>query len=86
MAEIEIYVDEKLLKGISELAAKHYGDDSEASRERVFDLALKMRILWSRSVKEGQQEADEAVTEWESPDPPLTKEDTGTIRDWLFRR
>lgn len=86
MANLDISVDDKLDEGISRLAVKHYGDDSEASRQRVIETALVMRILWSRSVKEGQQETEEALTKWEFPQSPIIEEDTGTIHDWLFRR
>ena len=86
MANLDISVDDKLDEGISGLAVKHYGDDSEASRQRVIETALLMRILWSRSVKEGQQESDETVSKWEFSELPVTEENTATISDWLFRR
>lgn len=86
MADLDIYVDDKLLEGISKLAIEHYGDDSEASQGRVVETALQMRILWSRSVEKGQQETNEAVTEWEFQQPLGTKDNDGTIREWLFRR
>jgi len=86
MAEIDIQVEDKLIEGICKLAIKHYGDDSEASRRRVVETALGMRILWSRSVEKGQQETNEAVTEWEFPQSLGTKDNNATICDWLFRR
>jgi hypothetical protein len=86
MAELEIYLDGKLLEGISDLAVKHYGEDSESSRRRVIETALKMRIVWSNSIEMGQQETDEAVSNWEFPESPVTEENTGSINNWLFRR
>jgi len=86
MAELEIYLDNKLLEGISDLAMKHYGEDSESSRRRVIETALKMRIVWSNSIEMGQQETDEAVSNWEFPESPVTEENTGIINNWLFRR
>ncbi|MDP2931737.1 MAG: hypothetical protein Q8O05_04460 [Chloroflexota bacterium] len=86
MADLDIYVDDKLLEEISKLAIEHYGDDSEASRGHVVETALEMRILWSRSVKGGPQETVEAVTKWEFSQSPVPKENDGIIRDWLFRR
>jgi len=85
MTNLELCLEDKLLKGIGELAVKHYGEDSESSRKRVVEAALKMRIVWSRSVEKGQQETDETVTSWEFSEPPTDK-DTGTVSDWLFRR
>jgi hypothetical protein len=86
MAELEIYLEGKLLEGISKLAMKHYGEDSESSRKRVVETALKMRIVWSNSIERGQQETDETVSRWEFSESPVTEENTGTISDWLFRR
>jgi hypothetical protein len=86
MAELEIYLEGKLLEGISKLAMKHYGEDSESSRKRVVETALKMRIVWSNSIERGQQETDEAVSNWEFAESPVTEENTGTISNWLFRR
>jgi len=86
MAELEIYLDQKLLEGISELAIKHYGEDSESSRRRVIETALEMRIIWSNSIERGQQETDEAVSKWEVSGPAISEENAGIINDWLFRR
>lgn len=86
MADLEIYLEGKLLEGISKLAIKHYGEDSEVSRQRVVETALEMRILWSRSVKEGQELTDEAVSGWEFPESLVSRENTRNIQNWLFRR
>jgi hypothetical protein len=86
MADIEIYLDDKLLEGISELAIKHYGGDNEVSRQHVVETALEMRILWSSSLKQGQELTDEAVSSWEFPESPVTGKNADTINDWLFRR
>jgi hypothetical protein len=86
MAEVETNIRDEMLEQIGRLAVKQYGDGSEASRERVIETALKMRILWSRSVRVGQQETDEAVTSWEFPESEANEENAGSIRNWLFRR
>ena len=86
MADLEIYLEDKLLEGISKLAIKHYGEDSEVSQQRVVETALEMRILWSRSVKQGQELTDEAASSWEFAEAPVTEENNDTIRQWLFRR
>jgi hypothetical protein len=86
MAELEICLDGKLLEGISELAIKHYGEDSEATRQRVVETALEMRMLWSRSVKQGQELTREAVSGWEFPESLPSRENTRKIQDWVFRR
>ena len=86
MAELEIYLEGKLLEGIRKLAVKHYGEDSEASQKRVVETALEMRIVWSNLVERGQQETNEAVSKWECSESSVTEENTSTISDWLFRR
>jgi len=86
MAELEIYLDRRLLEGIRELAIKHYGEDSESSRRHVIETALEMRIIWSNSIERGQQETDEAVSKWEFPESTATRENSDSIQNWLFRR
>jgi len=86
MADLELNIDAKLLEGISRLAIKHYGDDSEMSRQRVIETAVSMRLLWSSSVEKGQQETDEAVSTWEFPELTMKQENNGSIQNWLFRR
>ena len=86
MAELEINVRNEMLEGIGRLAIKQYGDSSEASRGRVIETALKMRILWSYSVRMGQQETGEAVSTWEFPESTITQESSDSIQNWLFRR
>ena len=49
---LEICLEGKRLEGISKLAIKHYGEDSEVWRRRVVETTLEMRMLWSRSVKQ----------------------------------
>jgi len=86
MADLELNIDAKLLEGISRLAIKHYGDDSETSRQRVIETAVSMRLLWAISVEKGQQETDEAVSTWEFPELTMQQENNGSIQNWLFRR
>ena len=86
MADLDIPANDRLLGVIKRLAIKLYGDDSEASRKRVVETALEMRIVWSHLVEKGQQETDEAVTRWEFSESPVTEENAGTIKGWLFRR
>lgn len=86
MADLDIPANDRLLGVIKRLAIKLYGDDSEASRKRVVETALEMRVVWSHLVERGQQETDEAVSKWEFSESPVTEENTGTISDWLFRR
>jgi len=86
MAELDIFIENGQLDEIAKLAKKQYGDDSEASRRRVVETALEMRILWSSAIIKGQEETDEAVSNWQFPELPATTEDNGKIRRWLFRR
>ncbi len=86
MADLDIPANDRLLGVIKRLAIKLYGDDSEASRKRVVEMALEMRIVWSHLVERGQQETDEAVSRWEFSDLPVAGENSAVIRQWLFKR
>ena len=80
MADLDIPANDRLLGVIKRLAIKLYGDDSEASRKRVVETALEIRIVWSHLVEKGQQETDEAASRWEFSESPVTEENAGTIK------
>ncbi len=86
MAELNIYIESNLLEEIAGIAIRQYGDDSEASRQRVVETALEMRILWSGLIVKGQDETDEAVSQWQFPESVATPEDEDDILRWMFRR
>jgi hypothetical protein len=84
--ELDIAMDNNLVTKTRELAVQYFGDDSEASLAQVLELAFRMRSLWSRSVRMGQQETDESVSKWEFPESQTNRENNGNIQNWLFRR
>ena len=86
MIDLDIEMGDDLIAKTRHLAVRYFGDDSEVSVAQVLEVAFTMRCLWSHSVKEGQQETNEAVTEWEFPQSLGTKDNNGTICEWLFRR
>jgi len=86
MANLDLYLEDKLVEGTSELAVKRYGEDNESSRKRVVETAVERRIAWSKSIEKGRQETDEAVSNWEFPVSQVTQENAGSINNWLFRR
>jgi hypothetical protein len=84
--ELEVEMDIGLVDEAYNLAQRYFGDESEASLERVLELAFRMRQLWSRSVERGQLETDEVVSKWEFPESTAKQENNSSIQDWLFRR
>ena len=86
MVELDIEMDNDLIAKAHDLALQCFGDDSDASLSQVLEVAFRMRCLWSRSVRRGQQETGEAVSNWEFPKRSVTEENTDTIYNWLFRR
>lgn len=84
--ELQIAMDNNLIAKTRELAIRHFGDDSDASLAQVLELAFRMRLLWSRRVKLGQEETDEAISQWQFPKSLPADEDNVNIRRWLFRR
>ena len=86
MVELDIEMGNDLIAKTRDLAVRYFGDDGDASLAQVLEVAFTMRCLWSRSVKEGRLETDEAVSKWEFAESPVTDENSGTIRSWLFRR
>lgn len=86
MVELDIEMGNDLIAKTCDLACRYFGDDSDASLAQVLEVAFMMRCLWSRSVRKGQQETDEAASNWEFPESPVTEENNSNIRRWLFRR
>ena len=84
--ELEIRMDKELIDKTRNLATRYFGDDSEESLAQVLEIAFKMRCLWSSSIIKGQEETDEAISQWQFPESPVTGEDSDKIRRWLFRR
>jgi len=75
-----------LIAKIRDLAVQYFGDDGDESLARVLELAFAMRCLWSHSVQSGQHQVEEAVSNWEFSESPVTEENIGTVNNWLFRR
>ena len=84
--ELDIAMENDLIAKTRDLALRYFGDDSDASLAQVLEVAFTMRYLWSRSVRMGQQDTDEAVSAWESTESTLSQENSHSIQNWLFRR
>jgi len=86
MVEFDIEMDDDLIAKTRDLALRYFGDDQEKCLAKVLEVAFQIRCLWSRSVKEGQMETDEAISKWQFGESPVTPENGATVRRWLFRR
>ena len=86
MIELDIAMPNDLITKTCDLAVRYFGDDSDASLAQVLEMAFTMRCLWSRSVRMGQQDTDEAVSTWEFPESTTNRENNVSIQNWLFRR
>ena len=84
--ELDIAMENDLIAKTRDLALRYFGDDSDASLAQVLEVAFTMRCLWSRSVRMGRQDTDEAVSAWESTESTLSQENSHSIQNWLFRR
>lgn len=84
--DLEIEVNNEFITKIRNLALRYFGDDTDASLAQVLEVALRMRCLWSRSIRQGQAETEEAVSKWKFPESPVAGETGDNISDWLFRR
>jgi hypothetical protein len=84
--ELEIAIENDLITKTRDLAVRYFDGDSDECLAQVVEMAFRMRSLWSRSIKQGQQETDEAVSTWEFPESTPGQEDSDSIQNWLFRR
>jgi len=86
VVELEVSMDSDLITKTRDLAVRYFDDDSDECLAQVVEAAFRMRSLWSRSIKQGQQETGEAVSTWEFPESKPRQEDSDSVQDWLFRR
>ena len=86
MVELDIEMDNSLVAKTHDLAQRYFGDDSESSMAQVLELAFRMRSLWGHSIGVGQQDINEAVSNWEFPESTEKRDSNGRIQNWLFRR
>ena len=84
--ELDIAMENDLIAKTRDLALRYFGDDSDASLAQVLEVAFRMRCLWSRSIDEGQDETEEAISKWEFPKSQADQENSESIQSWLFRR
>ena len=86
MIELDIVMQNDLIAKTRDLALRYFGDDSDASLAQVLEVAFRMRCLWSRSIDEGQDETEEAISKWEFPESTTNRENNVSMQNWLFRR
>ena len=86
MVELDIEMDNDLVGKTCDLALRYFGDDSDTSLAQVLELAFRMRSLWGRMVKIGQQYTNEAISNWKFPELTINRDNNGSIQNWLFRR
>ena len=78
--ELNIEMDNNLVAKIHDLARRYFGDDSEESMANVLELAFRMRSLWGHSIRVGQQETNETISNWEFPES-IEKRDNSNIQN-----
>ena len=57
----EIHIEDSLMRSISHLAVRHWGDASEASVLRETEIALELMLVWLDRVEGGEKEIDEPI-------------------------
>ena len=84
--ELEVDVDNGLIAKTQGLARRYFGDDSERSMAQVLELAFRMRNIWRSSIKIGQQDTDEPISDWAFSKSVDSQGNNASVQDWLFRR
>ena len=86
MANLDIEVGVEVINGVKALAARHYGDSSEASIRRLVESALQMRLLSMVLAEGGGDAIEEPITDWEFANKQPAEQLPAEIQSWLFRR
>lgn len=86
MANLDIELGDRVVKGVSSLAVRHYGDSGDISMGRVVESALEMRLLSIKLVERGGDQIDEPLRSWEFADKQAAEQLPAEIRSWLFRK
>ena len=85
MVELEVEMDSNLVARTRNLARRYYGNDNDESMAQVLELAIRMRSLLRQLITSGQQDTEEAISNWEFPESSEKRDNNG-IQNWLFRR
>lgn len=86
MAAVDTSLGSDLIEGVRRLAVRYYGDESEASQQRVVDAAVRMRILWTALAEGGGSNVEEPEIHWEFGEKQPTDKSLPEICEWLFGR
>lgn len=81
MGTLDVELSSELIKEISDLAERYYGNASDDSIRRVVEEALE---TWLNEMNTNGVEVEEPVARWESLGRDAHGDDT--VRDWLFER
>ena len=86
MAVLNVEISSDTIKGIKDLAVRHYGDDSDSSISRVIEVALEMRLAWREHAGSAGDEIEEPLVQWEFAEVKPEQQRQPDIQSWLFRR
>ena len=86
MANLDIELDDEVIRGIRSIAAHHYGDSGDASVGRVIESALEMRLLSMKLAEQGGTEIEEPMAAWEFANKQPAGQLPVEVQSWLFRK
>jgi hypothetical protein len=86
MMDIDIELGDEVMERIRAVAVSHYGNNEDASVNRVIESALEMRLLSIRLIDRGRDEIEEPIAHWQFVNNQPTGELPGEILSQLFRK
>jgi hypothetical protein len=86
MMDLSIGLGDEVIERIKAIAARHYGDNGDASVSRVVESALEMRLLSIKLIDMGRDEIEEPITRWQFVDKKPVEQLPVEIQRQLFRK
>ncbi len=83
MTRLDLELSARDIDALRRLARSHYGDDTDASVNKVIEVALALRLEWRSVAGEPAQRTHAPVLEWPE-ESPADESLPQAVSTWLF--
>ena len=84
MTRLDLELSTRDISALQKLARDHYGDDTEASVNRVITAALAMRLIWLSVAGPPAERTHEPVLDWSEEESLADESLSQAVSEWLF--
>ena len=85
MTRLDLELSTREFDALQKLARDHYGDDTDASVNKVMVVALAMRLKWLSTAGAPAQLTHEPVMDWSEDESSADEDLSLAVSEWLFK-